>query len=218
MNESTKSSPQQPQAAPQVPAVAVDPTVNRSLGAVLSENYDAVQEDLRQANELAASLETQLAGKSKEVLHMRFLFEQTKTHLGHMQDSIVAMRKERHKLANDAMRAMGLELMVKRLTAERDRMKNELDGLIEGLSVQNAERSLTFDKRDRRVAELTFEVMKLRKQVEEYERANPHPFPARALEPRPLKTSAVECMREDFQEVDLEIMPTERVAGGRGKA
>jgi len=216
MNESTDLSAQQPGrescaagAAPQ----------NRNLGAALQEDGDAVQNDLRQANELAANLEAQLAGKSKELLHLKFLLSQTKAHFGHLQDSVVAMRKERHKLANDAMRAQGLDIMLARVTAERDRLKNELDGVLEGLAADKAhqaQQALRFDKRDHHIAELTFELMKLRQEVAELRQMHPHPAPAASEPPRPcsLKTSARDDM---WLEPDVEIVATERVGGQRGR-
>ena len=221
MNESTEFSPQQPEGAPQAVAIAPNPPVNPNLSTALRENYDAVQEDVRQANELAANLGAQLAGKSKEAMHLKFLFEQTKAHLAHMQDSIVAMRAERHKLSNEAMRAMGLDIMLARVTAERDRLKNELAGILEGLASENAQKPLRFDKRDHRIAELTFEVMNLRQEVEDLRRMNPRPAPAAPepqQRPRPLKTSAENSMRDEHDSDELEIVPTERVSGGRVKA
>jgi septal ring factor EnvC (AmiA/AmiB activator) len=211
MNEPVQQSPGQP--AGGKPAAVIAP----NLSAQLRENYDAVEEDLRQANDLTAELEPQLAGKSKEVLHLKFLFQQTKAHLGHMQDSIVAMRKERHKLANDAMRAMRLEMTVGVVTAERDRLKAELEGVLEGLALENAKKALTFDKRDHHIAELTFELMKLRQELAELRRTNPPAVP-RVPEPQrpmPLKTSAG---GDAWSEAEMEIIPTERVPGGRGKA
>jgi chromosome segregation ATPase len=219
MNDSTDISPQQPEGKARTTTATTNAQVNPSLSASLRENYEAVQEDLRQANELAANLENQLAGKSKEALHLKFLFEQTKAHLGHMQDGIVAMRMERHKLANEAMRAMGLDLMLARVTAERDRLKNELDGVIEALTTQNSEKSLHFDKRDHRIAELTFEVMKLRQEMEELRRNTPRPNPVAPVpRERPLKTSAEEFMKDEAETDGLEIVPTERVGGRSAKA
>jgi chromosome segregation ATPase len=198
-----------------------NPPVKQSLGAALSENYDALQDDLRQANELAAGLEAQLAGKSKEVMHLKFLFEQTKAHLGHLQDSIVAMRKERHKLANDSMRVTGFELMLARVTAERDRLKKELEGVLEGLAVENAQKGLRFDKRDHQIAELTFELMGLRQELSDLRRMHPRQAPvAPAPPPRslPLKTSAEDFIRDDAALDGVEVIPTERVGGGRTRA
>ena len=219
MIESPESKCQPPEAGQQPSAAATASPVNPSLSAALSEDYDAVQTDLRQANELAASLESQLAGKSKEVMHLRFLFEQTKTHLAHMQDGIHAMRKERHKLANEAMRAMGLDIMLKRVAAERDRYKAELEGVLEGLAAEKGPQPLRFDKRDHQVAELSFELIKLREEVAALRKANAIPPAAAPQAPVPpqhrtLKTSADHTA---WDEHEMEIIPTARVTAVRAK-
>ena len=221
MNESPESNREQPEAGQQRPAAVSALPVNPSLGAAVSRDYEAVQSDLQHANELAAKLESQLAGKSKEALHLRFLFDQTKTHLAHMQDGIIAMRKERHKLANEAMRAMGLDIMLKRVIAERDRLKIELEGVLEGIAAEKTAQPLRFDKRDHQIAELTFELVKLRTEVAELRKNSmpptlrPTPRPAADRQPRPLKTSAD---HEVWQEDEVQIVPTERVPGSRAKA
>ncbi|MEO6786596.1 MAG: hypothetical protein ABI318_10725 [Chthoniobacteraceae bacterium] len=219
MNDIPEQTPQPAEAAPQTGAAPCAASVIPSLSASLREDYDAVQEDLRQANETAANLEKQLAGKSRDMLHLKFLFDQTKTHLGHMQDNIVLLRKERHTLANEAMRAKGLDFMLARMTAERDRLKNELEGIIEGLALENAQKGLRFDKRDHRIAELTFEVMNLRQEVEDLRRMNPCLTPvAKPAPPRemPLKTSAQDSMGGECDLNGVEIVPTERTGGYRG--
>jgi len=206
MNHSTDPSRQQPEES-HAPGAA---PATRTLSSALTESGDAVQEDLRQANELAAKLEAQLAGKSKELLHLKFLLEQMKSNFGHLQDSVVLMRKERHKLANDCMRAQGLEIMVTRLTAERDRLKNELDGVLEGLAAEHAEKAqqaLRFDKRDHMIAELTFELITLRKEVADLRHTNQSPAPAAS------ETPATE---EPGAESGMEIIPTAQVGGKRG--
>jgi chromosome segregation ATPase len=207
MNEPTHPSRQQPEDEPRAASAA---PATRTLSAALREDGDAVQEDLRQANELAANLEAQLAGKSKELMHLKFLLEQMKSNFGHLQDSVVLMRKERHKLANDSMRAQGLEIMVTRLTAERDRLKNELDGVLEGLAAEHAEKAqqgLRFDKRDHMIAELTFELITLRKEVADLRRMNQHPAPGAPEAPANEEPSA---------ESGMEIVPTAQVGGRRG--
>ena len=212
MNDTPELSEQTQQQAEDA-ALAPETPINPQLSATLRKDYDAVEDGLQQANDLTADLTAQLAGKSKQVLHLKFLFEQTKAHLGHMQDSITAMRKERHKLANDAMRAVGLEMMLAKVTAERDRLKNELDGVLDGLATQNAEQSLHFDDRDRQIAELTIKVINLKHEMEDSRRRNPAPAPHSGHRPCPLKTSAEESIHDD---ADLEVVPTERVPGRRG--
>ena len=207
MNNSTDPSRQQPEEKSRAASAA---PAARTLSAALTESGDAVQEDLRQANELAAKLEAQLAGKSKELMHLKFLLEQMKSNFGHLQDSVVLMRKERHKLANECMRAQGLDIMVARLTAERDRIKNELDGVLEGLAAEHAEKAqqgLRFDKRDHMIAELTFELINLRKEVSDLRRTNQGPAPAASETP---------ANEEPGAESGMEIVPTAQVGGRRG--
>lgn len=216
MNESNKSSSQPPGVTSRSDVAA---PIYPNLGDALREDGDAVQDDLRQAKELTTHLEGQLAGKSKELLHLKFLLEQTKAHFGHMQDSVVAMRAERHKIANEAMRAQGLDIILARMTAERDRLKAELEGVLEGLATENAmkeQQGLRFDKRDKIIADLTFEVVTLRQEVAELRRTNPPPAPV--SQPRPLKTSADKERMDDFDQEGVEVIPTARVAGQRGRS
>jgi len=210
MNKPTDLSRQQPEESR---AASAAPTT-RTLSAALREDGAAVQEDLRQANELAANLGAQLAGKSKELLHLKFLLEQMKSNFGHLQDSVVAMRAERHTLANECMRAQALDVVVARLTADRDRLKNELDGVLEGLAAEHAEKAqqgLRFDKRDHMIAELTFELINLRKEVADLRRMNQHPAPG---------ASGTPAKEEPAVEIDaesgMEIIPTAQVGGRRG--
>lgn len=173
------------------------PPVNPHLTAELSENYNAIQNDLKKADDLAGDIAEQLAGKAKEVRHLKFLFEQTKAHLGHLQDGIVALRAERHKLANEAQKSRALEFILKGVTEERNRLKHELEGVLAGLAAQNAEKSLHFDDRDRRIAEMTAEVVNLRREVEELRAKVPKPAPAVPHRPCPLKTAAAASVHDD---------------------
>ena len=207
------------------------------MGAAVQEGSEVVQDDLRQAKDVTLVLEEELAGKSKEVLHLKFLLERTKAHFGHLQDSVAALRTERHKLANDAMRAMGLDKMLARMTedrdrlkkelgaaiaaltdvaTERDRLKKEVQGVLEGLAVENVQKQqqeLRFDKRDQRIAELTIELTGLRQEMAELRRINAPPAPV--PKPPPLKTSAETGENDDFRGHSIEIVATDRVAGKR---
>jgi len=212
MNQSSKPNSEPRAADGQAPVIAPN------LSAELRENYERLQEDLRQAHELAANLESQLAGKSKEVLHLKFLFQQTKTHLGHMQDSIIAMRKERHKLANEAMRAMRLDVTIGLVTVERDRLKHELGAVCESLVAEQAKKAPPRDKRDDRIAELTFELMKLRQKLAELRDAAPTATKA-ANEVPPITLPEKSSGRDvAYDASELEIFPTEPTPLRRAKA
>jgi septal ring factor EnvC (AmiA/AmiB activator) len=215
MNQPTNPSPQQPDG---IPAAADAPLIDRNLSVVLQDDHDAVAEDLRQAKELAATLESQLAGKSKELMHLKFLLEQSKTHLGHMQDGIVAMRKERHKLANTVLRSPVMDLMLARATAERDALRNELNRVLAELAAEKAPKPLQFDERDHQIAELTVQLATLRQEVVELRRKNARPA---TVAPEPPPTSSPLKTPEEastWLESAVEIVATERVLGNRAKS
>jgi hypothetical protein len=116
------------------------------------------------------------------------------------------------------MRAMGLEIMVKRLTAERDRYKTELEAVLEGLAAEKSKQALSFDKRDHQIAELTFELIHARQELEDLRRMNRRPVPEAppaAPRPCPLKTSAEDDSWAKPEPEGVEIIATERVPGGR---
>lgn len=194
--------------------------INPNLGASLGEDYDVLQDDLRQVNEAAAGLNEELAGKSKQLRHLSFLIEQAKAHLGHMRDGIIAMRKERHKLANSVQGAPVMEKMLSRVTVERDQLRNELNRVLDGHAVEDArkaQRELRFDKRDQQIAELTFEVVTLRSAVAEFRRQGPRPvsIPNEPV-PGPCAAGTPGKERADVNP-EMEIVPTERAAGVRSR-
>lgn len=202
MNEPNNVYTQQPEADPH--AADASP-INPSLGATLGEDYEILQDDLRQADEITAGLNEEVAGKSKQLRHLSFLIEQAKAHLGHMQDGIIAMRKERHKLANTVLGAPVMEKMLSRVTAERDQLRNQLNRLLDGNATedsQNARKEMRFDKRDYQIAELTVELATLRQAMAESKRAGRRPEPD-------------EPSAGMFAEARMEIVATERVAGRR---
>jgi len=157
-----------------------DSSIIPNLGPTLGEECDTLQDNLRQVNEVAAGLNEELAGKSKQLKHLSFLIEQARAHLGHMRDSIAVMRKERHKLANAVMAAPMVSQMLSRVTAERDKLRNELNRIHEGRATAEREKApsdMLFDKRDQQIAELTFELVTLRQQMAELRRNSPPPAP-----------------------------------------
>src|SRR4051812_31662973 len=74
--------------------------VNPVLSATLSADYEALQNDMEQAKDLAADFQRQLAGKSNEFAQLKQLFEKTSADLAHLQEGIVELRAERHRFAN----------------------------------------------------------------------------------------------------------------------
>lgn len=100
---------------------------NPRLSSNLRGDYAALQNDFEQARMLAADFKGQLAGKTNEMAHLKQIFEKTALDLAHLQEGITALREERHRLANEAMRAVALELRLKRADAETARLLAEAE-------------------------------------------------------------------------------------------
>src|SRR5688500_8403202 len=97
------------------PPVVPDPT---QLGRSVSADFEAIRNDMEQARELAAEYQRALAGKSNELAAMNQLFEKTRLHLIQLELSIKNLREERHRLANEAMRAVALEQKLEQVIKE----------------------------------------------------------------------------------------------------
>lgn len=126
---------------------------NPQLSANLRGDYEALQNDLEQANQLAVDFQSQLAGKSNEVAHLKQVFEKTARDLANLQQGITALREERHRLANEAMRAVALEHRLGRVEAENARLQTELE-----------KAGRREHERESKISQLTAEVEKLRKE------------------------------------------------------
>ena len=166
-----------------VPNPLVDPNLTRSLVA----DYEALKNDLEQANEFAGDLQKELAGSKNDAAHFKQVFEKTQRDLAQLQDGIVALRKERHSLANEAMRATALDLKLKTLTHERDSLLESL-----GESQRREEELAALVKtRDTQVAELTMQLMMLKEELREARQRNSAP-----PTPRGLKSAAAERLND----------------------
>lgn len=89
--------------------------VSQRLGAALRADYEALQNDLEQAQLLAGDFQSQLAGKSNEVASMKHLLERASNDLRKLQEDVQALRAERHQLANELMCAQGLHLQKQKI-------------------------------------------------------------------------------------------------------
>lgn len=125
-----------------------------SLTANLRGDYAALQNDFEQARMLAADFKGQLAGKTNEMAHLKQIFEKTALDLANLQAGITALREERHRLANEAMRAIALEHRLKRAEAENARLLAETE--------KAARRE---HERESQIAHLQAEVERLKQQV-----------------------------------------------------
>lgn len=210
MNEPIQSFAPPPDAAPNLPAPFRGPLTTALVAA-----GDAVHNELRKANELAAGLDAQLVGRSKEVLHLKFVLERTKAHFGHLQDSVAALRKERHQLANDVMRAEGLGMMLAKVTTERDRLKTDLSDALQSCAIQNAQAATIVEKRDQAIAALTFDIVKLRQELAEVRRNVPSPA---TVEPLPTHPTLNALGADDLLLMPkVEIVATEHLPARRGR-
>jgi small-conductance mechanosensitive channel len=133
-------------------------TTNPKLSATLRAEYEALMNDVSQANQLAADFQSQLAGKSNELAVMKQVFEKTVKDLTLLEASIKELREERHRLANEAMRAQALDFKLADVLSERERLRAELDALRAGGGAKNADR-------DAEVRRLTLEVLALKQQL-----------------------------------------------------
>ena len=111
-------------------AVLTDP----NLTAKLRADYEALQNDVQQARELAADFQRQLAGKSNEFAALKRVFQETRSHLERLEVGIRELREERHRLASEAMRAAALDSQLKERdiqlqsrTAEINALRAQLD-------------------------------------------------------------------------------------------
>lgn len=130
---------------------------NPRLSANLRSECEALLNDVRQTRELAEDLQRQLDGKSTEAEQFKELFERTQLDLGNLQSSITELRQERHRLANEAMRAMAYERRLEDVTLERNELSGELEIARRELSSSVGE----VRERDLEVARLNSQVAEL---------------------------------------------------------
>ncbi|HYR57508.1 MAG TPA: hypothetical protein VEO95_02715 [Chthoniobacteraceae bacterium] len=165
--------------------------VNPQITATLRADYKALKNDVQQANELAAHFQRELAGRSNEFAQLKQLFDKTTADLAHLQTAITALREERHRLANEAMRAAALQLKLTNTTAERDRLRIELEMMREALATAvnekaekaeaARERDARMHERDAQFAELTIQVVTLKEALAQTQRSAAQTPPARRV-------------------------------------
>ena len=165
MIPAVKANDVSPRAAPPAPNPIVNPKISRSLGA----DYEALKNDLDQAIEFTTDLQREVAVSKNDAAHFKQLFTKTQTDLARLQESIGALRQERHGLANDVMRGRGAEHMLKAVTEERDDLRKSIaemqkreEEALELVRKREEEAVELVRKRDVQVAELTMQVAMLK--------------------------------------------------------
>ncbi len=151
--------------------------VNPHTTASLLADYEALQNDLEQANGLAADFQRQLAWKANECAQFKQVFEKTCKDLGHLQTSIAALREERHRLANEAMMVTAYKLKLVKVTEERDRLLAELTAARHAAEVSARAAGA-------RESELTLKLETLREVLTDAQQRSAPPAPRAAAPPR----------------------------------
>ncbi|HWB58450.1 MAG TPA: hypothetical protein VG733_03120 [Chthoniobacteraceae bacterium] len=100
----------------------LDPQLTGNLNA----EYEALQNDLEQAKALAQDYQNQLSDKSNDLATLKLTLEHTAAHLAKLQENIVALRTERHNLANEVMKVVSLEAKLANAQAKIDSLTEDL--------------------------------------------------------------------------------------------
>jgi len=186
MTPSPSSSDHDASGNPPEGAPTPTPGVNPSLSANLSADYAALQNDMEQAKELAADFQRQLAGKSNEFAQLKQLFEKATADLAHLHEGIVELRAERHRLANESMRAIAFQLKLAQVTAERDRLRVDVEHVRKALDLSAQEMASALRDRDAQIAVLVIDLVNVKEALEVARRelagARP-PAPSRVASP-----------------------------------
>jgi uncharacterized protein YdcH (DUF465 family) len=103
---------------------------------------------------------------------MKQVFEKTLQDLTQLQTSIAELRKERHHLANEAMRAVALQHKLTSVIADRDRLQGEAETLRQNLATKSREAASQLAARDARIAQLSAEADNLSDALAEAERGS----------------------------------------------
>jgi chromosome segregation ATPase len=158
----------------EAPDLAPPAVTKPGLSASIASDFAALKNDVDQAKELASDYQRQLAGKSNELADFKRLFEKTQDDLIHLQASVAELRQERHRLANDAMRATAFEMRLKQMMGERDASEARLKQMAAEreclLSEVEALRKVRATECDPRVKRLMAEKESLRTELTEARR------------------------------------------------
>jgi chromosome segregation ATPase len=141
--------------------------VNPLLSGSLASDYEALQNDLVQARELASDFQRELADKTNDYAQLKQVLEKTQEDLARLQNGIVELRAERHRLANEAMRAVAYQTKLATVTNERDRLRIDLEILRTAMTKNVDDSAAGLLERDRKIAELVVEIVNLRQALEE---------------------------------------------------
>jgi chromosome segregation ATPase len=129
-------------------------TAKTPLGASLAADYEALQNDFEQAQELAADFQRQLAGKSNEVAHFKAILEKAQGDFTRLEGHIRELREERHRLANEVMRVAALDMEIVKLRRETEQLREQLDTLNNASSKRVGELLVVTDEQQKEIQRL----------------------------------------------------------------
>jgi hypothetical protein len=92
-----------------------------------TREIDALRDASGEARARLADAEAALTARSDELAQLRDIFEKTRHNLIRLQLTITELREERHRLADQATDIGALQRQVEQLTAERDRLRQQLE-------------------------------------------------------------------------------------------
>lgn len=93
---------------------------------VLEADYVALQNDLTQAHSLLCDIQGQLSDKTNELAQLKLVWERAHTDLKRVDNNINALRKDRHRLANEVMASHALQHQLEYALAENERLRADL--------------------------------------------------------------------------------------------
>lgn len=138
-----------------------------NLTAHLRAHTEALRNDLEQAHELAAEFQRQLAGKTNEFAQMKQILEKTQRDLEGLQAGIIALREERHRLANDVMIATAYRTKAERAGGDEADLRIELELTRQALAREGGEMVRCLRVREVQIAELTLQNVTLKRALAE---------------------------------------------------
>jgi DNA repair exonuclease SbcCD ATPase subunit len=149
-------------ATPAGPMATVPPLPNPELSHALVGDYESLHAAVHQGNALAADFREHSAGPANELAVLQQVFEKAQRDLVQLHRSIAELRQERHRLANEAMRAMALERKLAEVTTERDRLRAEGQAMRDGLIASSTDSAKRKRETDAQIARMAQELDTLR--------------------------------------------------------
>jgi DNA repair exonuclease SbcCD ATPase subunit len=140
----------------------VPPMPNPELSQALAGDYESLHAAVHEGNALAADFREHAPGQSNELAVLQQVFEKAQRDLVQLHRSIAELRQERHRLANEAMRAMALERKLAEVTTERDRLRAEGQAMRDGLIASSTESAKRKRETDAQMARMAQELETLR--------------------------------------------------------